>query len=223
MGIITPSRNATDTDEFCCWLPLIMMAVGASLAWAPVVLSRFRFLRPPMSDTQSSPAGAPSTFNLKRWLILLAVLVPLIVTTLLVLLVLQKPFAPPVNVAEQERALAERIQRVGTVALREAARELQTAQQVYQSACMACHAAGVVGAPIFGDAAAWAPRIGAGLERLIASTLQGKGAMGAQGGGAFSDFEIKRAVVYLANASGGTFPEPVAPDAAAAPAAAAVQ
>jgi len=176
-----------------------------------------------MSDAKSSPAGAPSAFNLKRWLILLAVVIPLIVTTLLVVLVLQKPFAPPVNVAEQERALAERIQRVGTVALREATRELQTGQQVYMSACMACHAAGVVGAPIFGDTAAWAPRIGAGLERLITSTLQGKGAMGAQGGGAFSDFEIKRAVVYLANAGGGTFPEPVAPDAAAAPAPAAAQ
>ena len=171
-----------------------------------------------MSDAKLSPTPTASTFTLKRWILLLGVVVPLALSTVLVLWVLQKPFAPAPNLAAQELAAAERIQRVGTVALREATRELQTGQQVYQAACMACHAAGVVGAPKFGDAAAWAPRIGAGLERLITSTLQGKGAMGAQGGGAFSDFEIKRAVVYLANAGGGNFPEPAAPDAPAAPA-----
>ena len=32
--------------------------------------------------------------------------------------------------------------------------------------------------------------------------------MGAQGGGDFDDFEIARAVVYMANASGGKFAEP---------------
>lgn len=174
-----------------------------------------------MSDAKSSPANAAPAFKLKRWILLLGVVAPLVLSVVLVAWVLQKPFAPAPDLAAQELAAAERIQRVGMVAMREATRELQTGQQVYQSACMACHAAGVVGAPKFGDAAAWAPRVGAGLERLITSTLQGKGAMGAQGGGAFSDFEIKRAVVYLANAGGGTFPEPVAPDAAAAPAAAA--
>ncbi|MDG5978198.1 class I cytochrome c [Hydrogenophaga taeniospiralis CCUG 15921] len=80
-----------------------------------------------------------------------------------------------------------------------------------------------MGAPKFGDAAAWGPRIGTGYEALLNSALKGKNAMAAQGGGAFSDLEIGRAVVHMANAAGGKFEEPQAPaaaDAAAAPAAA---
>jgi hypothetical protein len=38
--------------------------------------------------------------------------------------------------------------------------------------------------------------------------------MGAQGGGDFEDFEIARAVVYMANAGGAKFPEPTKPEAA---------
>jgi hypothetical protein len=37
--------------------------------------------------------------------------------------------------------------------------------------------------------------------------------MGAQGGGDFDDLEIGRAVVYLANESGGKFSEPKKPEA----------
>ena len=60
-----------------------------------------------------------------------------------------------------------------------------------------------------------------GYEALLTSALKGKGAMGAQSGGAFSDVEIGRAVVHLANAGGASFAEPSAPAAAdgAAPAA----
>jgi len=107
-----------------------------------------------MSDAKPSSAQTPSGFNLKRWILLLGVLAPVVSSIVLVTWVLQKPFAPAPDLAAQELATAERIQRVGTVALREATRELRTGQQVYQAACMACHAAGVVGAPKFGDAAA---------------------------------------------------------------------
>lgn len=69
---------------------------------------------------------------------------------------------------------------------------------VYDKVCMACHAAGVAGAPKTGDKAAWAPRIKQGMETLYASSLKGKGAMPPKGGGAqFSDAEIKAAVDYL--------------------------
>jgi len=54
-----------------------------------------------------------------------------------------------------------------------------------------------------------------GYDALVASALKGKGNMGAQGGGDFSDFEIGRAVVYLANKGGAKFDEPKAPAAAA--------
>ena len=129
---------------------------------------------------------------------------------------------PAAGAVDPELATAVRIQRVGTVELRDANRPLQSGDAVYTAQCAACHAAGVVGAPKFGDAAAWAPRIGQGYETLLTHALQGKGAMAAQGGGAFSDLEIGRAVVHMVNASGGKLAEPAAPAAAgegAAPAA----
>jgi cytochrome c5 len=132
-----------------------------------------------------------------------------------------KPAAGAVDV---EQTTAQRIQRVGTVEVRDANRPLASGEAVYTAQCVACHAAGLAGAPKFGDAAAWGPRIATGYEALLTSALKGKGAMGAQGGGAFRDTEIGRAVVHLANAAGGKFPEPQAPAApvAAAPAPAVV-
>ena len=46
-------------------------------------------------------------------------------------------------------------------------------EALYNKACVACHAAGVAGAPKFGDKAAWGPRIGLGLEALTASAACG--------------------------------------------------
>ena len=129
---------------------------------------------------------------------------------------------PAAGAVDPELATAVRIQKIGSVELRDANRPLATGEAVYTAQCSACHATGAAGAPKFGDAAAWAPRIATGYEALLNSALKGKNAMGAQGGGAFSDVEIGRAVVHLANAAGGKFAEPQAPaaaDAAAAPAA----
>ena len=50
-----------------------------------------------------------------------------------------------------------------------------TMDQVMAAQCSACHAAGVAGAPKFGDHAAWEPRIKAGYESLLNSALKGKG------------------------------------------------
>lgn len=124
---------------------------------------------------------------------------------------------PAMGAADPELAVAQRIQRVGTVELRDANRPLASGEAVYAAQCVACHAAGVAGAPKFGDVAAWAPRIATGYEALLTSVLKGKGAMGAQGGGAYRDEELGRAVVHLANSAGGQF---AVPEAAAAPAAA---
>jgi cytochrome c5 len=128
---------------------------------------------------------------------------------------------PAAGAANPELATAIRIQRVGSVELRDANRPLAAGAEVYTAQCVACHAAGVVGAPKFGDAAAWGPRIAQGYETLLTHALKGKGAMAAQGGGAFSDIEIGRAVVHMANAAGAKFAEPAAAAAteAAAPAA----
>jgi cytochrome c5 len=129
---------------------------------------------------------------------------------------------PAAGAVDPELATAIRIQRIGSVELRDANRPLQSGEAVYTAQCAACHAAGVVGAPKFGDAGAWAARIGQGYDALLTSALKGKGAMAAQGGGAFSDVEIGRAVVHMANAGGAKFAEPAAPAGAGeAPAAAA--
>lgn len=121
---------------------------------------------------------------------------------------------PATNEANPELALAQRIHRVGMVELRDANRELKSGEDVFKAQCSACHATGLAGSPKFGDAGAWGPRIGQGLDALANSALKGKGAMGAQGGGAFDDIEIIRAVVYMANAGGAKFTAPAAPAAA---------
>ena len=105
----------------------------------------------------------------------------------------------------------------------------KTGEQVFAAVCTACHTAGVAGAPKIGDNAAWAPFIKAGYESLLNVALHGKGGMPAKGGNpTLSDYEVARAVVYMANKSGASLPEPAAPaeegakkEEAAAPAAAA--
>lgn len=114
------------------------------------------------------------------------------------------------------RAIAERIQKVGMVEIRDANRPLRAGEEVYKAQCIACHGSGAAGAPKFGDAAAWAPRIATGYDTLLTSALKGKNAMGAQGGGDFQDVEIGRAVVYMTAAAGGKFAEPAVPAAGAA-------
>ncbi|MGY8905122.1 MAG: c-type cytochrome [Burkholderiales bacterium] len=118
---------------------------------------------------------------------------------------------PSPGVGDAKQSLAQRIQKVGTVEIRDANRELKNGEAVYTAQCAVCHAAGVAGAPKFGDGAAWAARIKTGYEALLVSALKGKGAMGAQGGGDFEDTEIGRAVVHLANSAGGKFEAPKAP------------
>ncbi len=129
-----------------------------------------------------------------------------------------KPAAGSVNM---EKSVALRIQKVGSIEIRDANRALKSGEDVFKAQCTACHTAGVAGAPKVGDAAAWGARIATGYEALLTSALKGKGAMGAQAGGDFEDLEIGRAVVYMTNASGGKFEVPSAPAAAASAAVAA--
>lgn len=128
-----------------------------------------------------------------------------------------KPAAGAVDI---EKAMAARIQKIGSIEIRDANRTLKSGEEVYKAQCAACHATGAAGAPKLADAGAWAPRIGTGYEALLTSAVKGKGAMGAQAGGDFEELEIGRAVVFMANASGGKLAEPQAPaaaDAASAP------
>jgi cytochrome c5 len=75
-------------------------------------------------------------------------------------------------------------------------------KSTYDSVCHVCHAAGVAGAPKFGDKAAWAPRIKQGLNALHANALKGKGAMPPKGGNpSLSDADVAAAVDYMVSAA----------------------
>jgi cytochrome c5 len=77
-----------------------------------------------------------------------------------------------------------------------------TGPQVYNESCINCHASGLAGAPMTGDAAAWTPRIAKGMDVLIEHALNGfqgdTGFMPAKGGFVnLSDDEVRSAVQYL--------------------------
>jgi cytochrome c5 len=154
--------------------------------------------------------------------VLYAFVVPVILIVLLVEYVTSEPRPAAGTQALTPAAVAQRLQPVGMVQVKDASdlSTLKTGEQVFAAQCSTCHTAGLVGAPKFGDAAAWGPRIKTGYDALLHSALAGKGSMGAQGGGDFTDLEIGRAVVYMANQGGAKFDEPKLPAAgASAPAA----
>ena len=70
-------------------------------------------------------------------------------------------------------------------------------KKLYDTVCMACHAAGITGAPKTGDKAAWKPRIATGKDALYNSALHGKNAMPAKGGSSAADADVKAAVDYM--------------------------
>lgn len=114
--------------------------------------------------------------------------------------------------AEDEDAVNARIQPVAKVKLAPlaaagTAAASRSGEEIYNAACMACHIAGVADAPKTGDQAAWAPRIAAGLGAMLQVVLDGKGAMPPRGGSDATDEELKRAIVHMANQSGGSFAE----------------
>ena len=74
--------------------------------------------------------------------------------------------------------------------------------KIYAASCNACHAAGVAGAPKFGDKVAWAPRIAQGINALTASVIKGKGAMPPKGGQATAtEADLRAAVEHMVAAA----------------------
>ncbi len=172
-----------------------------------------------MSDAQEHSAheGPIKTPKQLIWAVVAAFLVPIIVIIMLINYVASgdQPAAGSAGLGAE--AVALRIQPIGQVEIKDASdpASLKTGEQVYAMQCSACHATGAAGAPKAGDAGAWGPRLASGYDALLNSALKGKGAMAAQGGGDLSDYEIARAVVYLANQGGGKLAEPKAPTPAA--------
>ena len=73
---------------------------------------------------------------------------------------------------------------------------------VYNTVCAGCHGAGVLGAPKFGDKAAWANRVGQGMPTLVSHAINGIRAMPPRGGSpSLTDDEVKAAVQYMVDGS----------------------
>lgn len=142
---------------------------------------------------------------------------------------------PAVGTDDTEKAVTQRIQKVGMVALGDASSAPPSAEPaatasapatnaatpaapsaapatvaaagagageaLYKQTCVACHAAAVLGAPKFGDKAAWEPRIKTGMDALVNSSIKGKNAMPPKGGSTASDADLKSAVEYMVNAA----------------------
>ena len=125
------------------------------------------------------------------------------------------------DTAEYRAAVEERIKPVGQIYLPgdelqasapvveilaepEPVATVKSGPEVYNSACLACHGAGVAGAPILGNQEQWAPRIAQGLEVLKEHAINGysgaAGYMPAKGGRMdLSDDEVDAAVEYMVN------------------------
>ena len=111
----------------------------------------------------------------------------------------------------QRAAIEERIKPVGTscmagdsscggAAAAAAGGAPRSGEEVYNTACMACHSTGAAGAPKLGDIAGWGPRIAKGTDALYASGVNGVPGTGmvAKGGCVnCSDEEIRAAVDHM--------------------------
>lgn len=74
-------------------------------------------------------------------------------------------------------------------------------EELYNKQCMACHATGLLNAPKYGDAAAWAPRIEKGLDTLTMHSAQGFNQMPAQATNGVTEEQVHAAVEYMVNAA----------------------
>ncbi|MDX9993892.1 MAG: c-type cytochrome [Rhodocyclaceae bacterium] len=114
-----------------------------------------------------------------------------------------------------EEAVNARIQPLAKVKLAPAssgaaAAGSRSGEELYKAVCAACHDTGAAGAPKMGDKAAWAPRIGVGLDVLTKTAKAGKNAMPPNGGSDANEEELVRAIVFMTNQSGAKFKEPAA-------------
>lgn len=108
-----------------------------------------------------------------------------------------------------DQAVAERIKPVGEVTMGAINSLVPAAnasgdkgEATFNASCVACHGAGVAGAPKLGDKAAWAPRIAQGMAKLEEHALKGfqgkSGMMPAKGGNpALADADVKAAVAFM--------------------------
>lgn len=91
----------------------------------------------------------------------------------------------------------------------------QVGKDVYTKTCSICHATGIAGAPRYGNAGDWTPRLAGGVARVHTSALKGtsKGMPAKGGNPSLPDADVKAAVDYMLAAVKGALP--AAPEAKA--------
>ena len=86
----------------------------------------------------------------------------------------------------------------------------RSGKEVVEAGCIACHGTGAQGAPRIGDEKAWSKLAAQGLTSLTQIALKGIRQMPPHGGNMrLTDTEIRRAITYMVNQSGGHWIEPV--------------
>ncbi len=161
-----------------------------------------------MSDEHSTPIQNPKQLII---VVVLAFVIPIVV----VLLLTQLVTGFEVGAAGDPKKVLERIRPVGEIVLVSAIdkstvvapapvavaaaaptiADVPDAKKTYDTACVACHGAGIAGAPKLGDKAVWIPRLQTGIESLYAAAIKGKGAMPPKGGfTTLPDAAVKAAV-----------------------------
>jgi len=86
--------------------------------------------------------------------------------------------AAPVTSSRAAAPVAAVVEEVAAVAAEFAAFDVES---TYQMSCFACHGTGAAGAPILGDAEAWAPRMEKGMDVVMVNVVNGVNAMPPKG------------------------------------------
>ncbi len=160
-------------------------------------------------EEHSSPIKTPKQLII---VILLAFLVPIMLIAMLSQLVTTGFDASKNNPALSDEAIARRLKPVGDVEVVDASAPKvdKTGKEIVETVCGACHTSGALNAPKIGDRAAWGKLIAEGLPRIKQDAIKGIRQMPARGGNPdLSDIEIERAIVYMADQSGGKWIEPI--------------
>lgn len=86
----------------------------------------------------------------------------------------------------------------GPAPVKASAADLAKGEKIFGATCLACHGAGVMGAPKLADKAAWEPRMAKGHATLYASAMDGFKTMPPKGGNMMlKEDEVKAAVDYM--------------------------
>lgn len=76
--------------------------------------------------------------------------------------------------------------------------EISAGEQIFNKNCKVCHAQGINGAPIIGNAAMWKERKDQGIDTLVEHAMNGYGLMPAKGGNTtLTEEEIRECVTFM--------------------------